>query len=304
MASSAPAHPPSPSARATNTAIVLMATATMVFSVLDASAKYLGAVLAVPLIHIVWWRFLGHVAFTGLLLGPKVFVGLTRSTKPGLQVLRSVFMLGATGFNFWAVQYLQLDQTITIFFLTPLIVAALAGPILGEWIGWRRLLAVLAGFVGVLVMTRPGLADVHWAFALSFAATLSYALYNIITRYLAAHDPAEVTQVFSPVAGLVIFTPLALAEPYWPSGWLTWGLLALVGLTGTFGHWLLILAHRRAPAPVLAPFVYTGLISMTAIGYFVFGDVPDGWTIVGGAIIIGSGLYIWARERALARKST
>lgn len=280
--------------------IGLMCAAVVMFSVLDATAKYLVGPKEIPVAQIVWARFFFHVLLTFVVLGPLATPRLMRSTKPWHQWLRGLLLLGATGFNFAAVKYLQLDQTVTIFFLTPLLVAALAGPLLGEWVGWRRLMAILTGFIGVILVMRPGFGGIHWAVAFSFAATASYALYNITTRYIAAHDSHEVTQFYTPLAGLVLTSPFALAAWVWPADWQTWALLFSLGLTGGFGHWVLIHAHRCAPAPVLAPFVYVGLISMTILGYLIFGDVPTWWTLAGGAIVIGSGLYLFYRERQKA----
>lgn len=280
--------------------IGLMAVAILCFSLLDATAKYLAVMTPLPVSEIVWLRFAWHVLFTVALLGPLNLPRLMRSNRTGIQWMRSVFMIGATYFNFLAVKYLQLDQTVTIFFLTPLIVAALAGPLLGEWVGWRRMLAILIGFFGILLVTRPGFGGIHWAVSYSLMATLSYALYNIATRYLAAHDPTRVTLVYSPLAGFLLIAPFALSEWVWPADLTTWALLASLGLTGGFGHWLLILAHARAPAPILAPFVYLGIFSMSVLGFLIFGDIPTIWTLAGGAVVIASGLYLLYRERQSA----
>jgi len=279
-------------------AIGLMCGAILCFAALDASAKYLTTIAMLPVLQVMWVRFAVHVALNVVIFGgPARVPSLMRSAKPGFQWLRALFMLGATFFNFMAVSYLRLDQTITIFFLTPLIVSALAGPLLGEWVGWRRLAAIMTGLIGVVVVTRPGFGGVHWAIVFSFCATLCYALYNITTRYVAAHDAAKITNFYSPLAGLVVLAPLAIWVWEWPGQPLFWLLLIWLGVSGGFGHWLLIQAHRYAPAPTVAPFVYSGLIWMTGLGYLLFGDVPDAWTLAGGAIVIGSGLYLLARER-------
>jgi len=283
-------------------AIGLMCLAVSLFSVLDATAKYLVTNNALPVMQVVWIRFIGHLAFTLLVLGPVALPRLMRSARPLHQIVRSFLVLGATAFNFTAVKYLQLDQTVTIFFLTPLIVAALAGPLLGEWVGWRRLLAILTGFVSVILVMRPGFGGIHWAIIFSFGATLSYALYNISTRYLAAHDPHEVSQFFTPLAGLFCIAPFAIGEWIWPAHIFTWALLVSLGITGGLGHWLLIIAHRHAPAPVLAPFVYIGLISISILGYLIFGDIPTWWTLGGGAVVISSGLYLFYREKQRGQK--
>ncbi len=274
-----------------------MALATLCFTVLDSSAKYLVAAEGVPVAEVTWLRFVGHVVFSAAVLWPFALKPSLRSKKPLIQVFRSVLMVVTTGFNFVALRYLQLDQTVTIFFLTPLLVAALAGPLLDEWVGWHRVLAIVAGFIGVLLVMHPGIGTVHWAMLLALVATFGYSFYNLATRYLAAFDPPEVTQTYTPLAGLVIMAPFALAAWQWPEGAGQWVLLASLGFWGGLGHWLLILAHRSAPAPVLAPFIYLGLIWMSVAGFLIFGDVPTLWTLSGAAVVILSGLYLLARER-------
>lgn len=278
-------------------AIGLMILATACFAALDSTAKYLVGIKGVPVAEVTWFRFAGHVVFSALVLWPFAFRPTLRSKKPLVQIVRSALMVVTTGFNFIALRYLQLDQTVTIFFLTPLLVAALAGPLLGEWVGWHRMLAIVAGFFGVLLVMHPGFGTVHWAMLLVLVATFGYALYNLATRYLAAFDPPEVTQTFTPLVGFVALAPFALSAWQWPHDARATLLLASLGFWGGLGHWLLILAHRIAPASVLAPYIYLGLIWMSAIGFLVFGDVPTLWTLSGAAIVILSGLYLFARER-------
>jgi drug/metabolite transporter (DMT)-like permease len=274
-----------------------MVLATLCFAALDSTGKYLIVEEGVPVAEVSWLRFVGHVVFSAIVLWPFALKPSLRSAKPMTQIIRSVLMAVTTGLNFLALRYLQLDQTVTIFFLTPLLVAALAGPLLNEWAGWHRMLAIAAGFVGVLLVMHPGIGTIHWAFLLSLGATLGYAFYNIATRYLASFDPASVTQTYSPLAGVILLAPPALAAWHWPDDSFELILLASLGFWGGLGHWLLILAHRNAPAPVLAPFIYVGLIWMSAFGFFVFGDVPTWWTLSGAAVVIVSGLYLLARER-------
>ena len=192
-------------------AIGLMALATICFAGLDSTAKYLVGIKSVPVAEVSWFRFAGHAVFTALVLSPLAFKPSLRSKKPVVQIVRSALMVVTTGFNFVALRYLQLDQTVTIFFLTPLIVAALAGPLLGEWVGWHRMLAIVSGFLGVLLVMHPGFGTVHWAMLLVLVATFGYALYNLATRYLAAFDPPEVTQTFTPLVGVVVLAPFALS---------------------------------------------------------------------------------------------
>ena len=278
-------------------AIGLMALATLCFAALDSTGKYLIVREGIPVAQVTWLRFVGHVVFSAVALWPFAFRPSLRSARPVVQALRSVLMVVTTGFNFLALRHLQLDQTVTIFFLTPLLVAALAGPLLHEWVGWHRVVAIMAGFVGVLLVVHPGIGTVHWAMLLVLIATFGYALYNLATRYLAVFDPPEVTQSYTPLGGLLILAPFALAAWHWPEGARQYVLLASLGFWGGLGHWLLILAHRGAPASVLAPFIYLGLIWMSVAGYLVFGQVPTLWTLSGAAVVILSGLYLLARER-------
>lgn len=278
-------------------AIGLMVLASVCFAALDATAKYLVDETNIPVAQVTWLRFATHVLFSAIVLWPFAFRPSLRSAKPMIQMVRSCFMIATTVLNFIALKYLQLDQSVTIFFLTPLIVAALAGPLLGEWVGWHRVLAIAAGFVGVLVVMHPGIGSFHWAMLLVLGATLGFALYNISTRYLAAFDPPAVTQTYTPLVGVLVMTPFGLAAWQWPQEWWLWVLFVGLGFWGGLGHWLLILAHRAAPAPVLAPYMYLGLIWMSFAGYFVFGDIPTAWTLGGGAIVIVAGLYLLARER-------
>jgi drug/metabolite transporter (DMT)-like permease len=286
------------------TAIGLICAAIILFAFLDTSAKYLTTVAHVPVLQIIWVRFASTAALTFAMLRPKAFISAARSHKPGHQLLRSVFLLGATAFNFLALQFLQLDQTATIFFLSPFIVAALAGPMLDEWIGWRRLLAICAGFSGVLFVLRPGFGGIHWAVSFSFLSTLSYALYSLWTRYLARFDSARTTLVYTPLAGALFIAPFAIMAWQTPQSAWVWLVLFCTGIFGGVGHGLLILAHERAPAPILAPFGYINIIFVITLGYLVFSDVPSWWTLAGTAIIISSGIYLLFRERQTAGSST
>jgi drug/metabolite transporter (DMT)-like permease len=278
-------------------AIALTCAASCLFAFLDTGAKYLATVAHMPVLQIIWVRFMVNTLLIVVMLGPKPVRRALPSNKLMNQLLRSFFLIGATAFNFLALQHLQLDQTATIFFLSPFIVAALAGPMLGEWIGWHRILAICVGFTGVLFVTRPGFGNIHWAVSFSLLATLSYALYILWTRYLARFDSARTTLVYTPLAGAVFVAPLAFASWRMPEGIWAWTVLLSLGLLGGLGHWLLILAHERAPAPILAPFGYINIVFMITLGLTVFGDVPNRWTLIGAAIIILSGVYLLFRER-------
>lgn len=282
--------------------ILLISGAFVLFTCLDTSAKYLGQSL--PTLEIVWARFLGHLVLATLIFVPQYGASLLRTRRLGLQVLRSGFLLGATFFNFAALQHLQLSTTISILFSVPLLIAGLSVPLLGEKVGPRRWAAILVGFVGVLIIVRPGVGLFHWAVILSLCSALSNAFYNITTRKLAGSDPASTIHFFSPLVGVVLLTPVVPFVWQMPTHWLEWLLLAATGFFGGFGHYLLIVAHRLAPAPILAPFIYPQIFYMMLAGYLVFGDVPDAWVGAGAAVVIASGLYLWYRERVLNKRGS
>jgi drug/metabolite transporter (DMT)-like permease len=281
-------------------AIGLMCLAWVSFAGIDVSAKYLTTVYALPVPQIVWARFLGQFAAIILVMGLTALPGLLASHKPGFQLLRSVLLLGSTLANFIALQYLRVDQTTTISFLTPLTVALLAGPFLGEWVGWRRIVAILVGFSGVLVAVRPGFAEVHPAFLIALMSMGCYALFSLLTRYLSPHDKPEVTLFYSMLAGTFLVAPVALSVWVAPPDRTALILLCTIGIWGAVGHYLFIIAHKYAPAAVISPFVYIALLSHSGAAYLVFGHVPDVWTLAGAAIVIASGLYIIHRERVRA----
>ena len=274
--------------------ILLMVAAFCTFSLLDTTAKYL--VQTYPTGQVVWARYVGHVVLAAVLLLPRHGRGLLQSQRPGLQVIRSLLLFGSTCANFAALQFLQLAETSSIMFSAPLMVAVLAIPLLGEHIGPRRWTAICIGFFGVLIVIRPGLGLVHWAAGLSLLCALFGAGYQITTRKLAGVDRAVTTQFYSALIGALAITPLL---PFvWQTPDLKGALLMLcLGAFGGFGHWMLILAHRLAPAPILAPFSYIQLLPMILLGYLVFGDFPDLWTLVGAGVVLSSGLYLLYRER-------
>jgi len=202
-----------------------------------------------------------------------------------------------TAMNFWALQYLQLTVTSSIFFSTPIIIALLSAQLLGEKLDPRRLAAILAGFAGVLVIVRPGGADFHPAMLLALVNATLYAMFNLMTRHLAAYDRPETIQYLPALGAAILLTPFALVAWEAPSGWLEWTLACLMGALGGLGHYLLAVAHRYAPATVIAPFLYQQVLYYALFGYLVFGDVPAPAVWIGAAIVIASGLYLFARER-------
>ncbi len=183
-----------------------MCAALLCFSLLDASAKWLNREVS-PLLTM-WWRYMASVVLVSAFINPLTQPGVLRTRRPVLQAVRSVLLFLSTATNFFALQYLQLAETISITFATPLLVALLAVPLLGERIGPRRFAAILVGFAGVLVVTRPGIGTMHPAVLISVAGAVAYAFYAIVTRLLAGSDSSQTTLTYSGVAGVVILTPL------------------------------------------------------------------------------------------------
>lgn len=285
------AHDP----RARLIGIGLICAALLCFACLDAIAKWLNNHL--PTLEVVWARYASHFVLSLLVVNPWTMPGLFRTRRLGLQVVRSALLFASTVFNFVALRYLQLDQTATIAFTVPFFIALFAGPLLGEWIGWRRWLAIVVGFGGVLLVARPGMGGIHPAAALSILSMVCYALYNISTRFLAGHDTTATTTFYTALVGF-----LAASLPL-PAVWVVptdplviLGMVAL-GAFGWIGHLFLIVAHRYAPAPVLAPYTYTQIVWYVLAGYLAFGDVPGAHTLGGAAVVIASGLYLLYRER-------
>lgn len=274
--------------------IVLMIIAASLFAGLDTTAKYLGQSLNA--LDVVWLRYAFHAILVLVILRAWSHFDVFFTEKPLMHLLRGLHLLGATLFNFWALRYLQLAEASAIMFCGPLIVTALAGPLLGETIGLRRWIAVGVGFIGVLVVTRPGTGAMHWAVGLSGIAVVNYALYSILTRRMNKTESAESLILISSLIGVGAMSPVAYSAVTSLSGW-QWPLAALMGFLGAAGHYALTIAHRVANASLLAPFIYTQMVWMVSLGYLVFGDTPDMMTIVGTLIIAAAGLYILHRER-------
>ena len=280
--------------------IALMCGAVACFACLDATAKYLGR--HVDVVEVVWARYASAFLIALIVSNPVTRPGLVQSKRPGLQILRSCMLLGATVFNFLSFQFLQLDQALVIMFSIPLMVAALAGPMLGEWVGPRRWAAIGFGFLGVVVIARPGYGSIHPAALLSVIAAAFSALYAIMTRTLARFDSNETTLFYSNLVGALALLPLMPMVWKTPDDPLDVFLMITFGAFGSLGHYLLIVAHRHTPASVLSPFIYTQLVWTATLGFLVFGDVPSHWTLAGAAMVVASGLYLVHRERMRGRR--
>ena len=284
-------------------AILYMVVTYLLFSFLDASAKYLVLAGLAPL-FISWVRFVVHCVVVVVLFrawrDPRRFMPASLPAH----ILRGCFLFGSTIFNFLALRTLQLAETTSIFFFGPMVITALAGPLLGEWAGWRRWLAILAGFVGVLIITRPGIGAFGLGHVFVLCAMLSNAFYVIMTRRLAASETPESLILLSAVAPAVLLLPTVPFTATLPADPLHWFILATLGFYGAFGHWFLIRAYRIATASALAPYPYLQMVWMIGLGWLIFDQLPDGWTLVGAAIIVASGLYIVHREHRLRLRAS
>jgi drug/metabolite transporter (DMT)-like permease len=276
-----------------------MCGAVALFACLDATGKYLLRYMD-PL-QIVWARYFGAFVLAFIFLNPITKPRMMTTTRPFLQIGRSTLLLGSTALNFFALRFLQLDEALAILFSTPFLVALLCGPLLGEWVGWRRWTAIGVGFLGVLLVARPGFGGLHPAALLSLGSAMCYALYAISTRILARTDSSETTLFYSNLVGAVAMLPVIPFVWTTPDSTFVVALMVLIGALGSAGHYLLICGHRLAPASTLAPFIYTQMVWTTTLGFLVFGQVPQRWTIIGGLVVVSSGLYLLNRERKVGK---
>ena len=272
-----------------------MCSAVALFACLDTMAKYLNTQMNA--FEVVWARYTSAFLLTLFVSNPFTEPGLMRSRRPLLQFTRGTLLVASTALNFLALRWLQLDEALSIIFTFPFIVAIASGPMLGEWIGWRRWTAIGVGFAGVLLIVRPGFQGMHPAAGLSFAATICYGLYAVTTRIASRFDSNQTSLFYNNAVGAALMLPVIPFVWQRPATWLIALILLGTGVLGSLGHYFLIAGHRLAPASVLSPFIYSQLAWTTALGYVVFADVPNQWTMAGAAIIIASGLYLLHRER-------
>ncbi len=279
----------------------LVILAGMCFALLDANAKWLGR--SYPITEVVWMRYTIGAIIAVVYASRGLRLAMFRTRHPWLQVSRGALLLICTACNFIALQYLSLALVLSVIFTAPLMTCALSVPLLGEKVGWRRWSAIGVGFLGILVIVRPGVGEVHWAIGLALASAFFGALYNIVTRQVARHDDTRVSLVYVSLVGALIATPGLAIGWVTPVGW-DWALFVGLGASGALGHFLLIGAFKHAPASTLAPFSYVQIVWSAAMGYLVFDNLPDLYTFVGAAIIIASGVYLVLRERQLGRGIT
>ncbi len=277
--------------------LYMLATAVVVFPLLNASVKFLAADYS--LVQIIWVRSVVHFLWMVVLFMPGLGWQLFRTQRLGLQLTRSALQLVALIAFVIGLVFIPMTTATSIYFTGPLMVVALAVPLLGERVGMRRWLAVIVGFLGALVIIRPGFEGMHWAALSLIASAFFYALYQILTRRAADHDDFRVSAVYTIVIALVVSS---IAVPfYWqtPIGWLDWLVFGGLGIFGGLGHLFVIKAYEHAEASFIGPFDYGQLIGVTIVGYLVFAEFPDIWTWIGAAIIIASGIYVSRRERQI-----
>ena len=274
--------------------IALILASTVFLGASDVTAKYLSATL--PSIEIAWIRFLvfALVMVPAMLPGSPLFA--LRTERPGLQLARGVALLSSSLLFISGLRFLPIAEASATGFVSPLFVTALSIMFLGESVGLRRWLATAVGLVGVLIILRPGTSAFHPAVFFPLVSALAWACTLIMTRMMSGRERAATTMTYSSIAGVCILSalvPLVWVAPSWHDIW--FGIL--IGVASTAGQWIVVLAFRYADASVLAPFSYTQLLWVSILGFLVFGEVPDAWTVTGALFIVASGLYTAHRER-------
>lgn len=261
----------------------------------EAMAKYLGQTL--PVLQVIGARYFGHLALMIVVLMPRHGMTLFRAKRPLVQTGRSLLLLIDTGLFFFSLTMIGLAEATAIFFSVPILVVLLSMPLLGERVEWPRLVAIGIGFVGMLVIIRPGTGAIGIGALLTFGAAFCASLFNIITRKLADEDPVPVTMFYTALAGALI---MLLVVPFiWenPVSWQQWTALILIGIAGGAAHSCIIASHVFAPASTVAPFMYSQIFWALGLGYLFFGALPDQFTVLGGLIVIASGLYLLRRQQ-------
>ncbi|MEO0914035.1 MAG: DMT family transporter [Pseudomonadota bacterium] len=275
-------------------AVALSLAAFFCFTMIDTLAKALVATL--PALQVVFIRYAGHFAFSLAVFVPREGLNVFRSHAPALQMARATLLLAGTSFNFLALKSLPLTFTTAVFFASPIVVCLLSIPLLGEKVGARRLAAVFVGFIGVLIIVQPGSAGFEPAMLYSLGALLSASLYFVLTRRVAGRDDNPTGQIYTSALPTLALAPFVIPGWIQPVG-LAWIPTLLIGIFGGLGHSLFTVAHRYGEASVLAPIVYVQILYATAISWLVFAHAPAANTILGTAVIVASGFYIWLRER-------
>jgi drug/metabolite transporter (DMT)-like permease len=273
----------------------LMLVAMAILPMIDVIAKYLGQ-NGMPVLQIVWARLTFGAVMTLPLTLPHTGVRGLLPDRPFYHGLRAALLISATFCFFWALKFLPIADALAIFFVQPLVVTALSPLVLGEHVGPRRWAAVFVGFIGTLIIIRPGFGGLNPGALLALAAGTSLALYFLMTRRISGVNKAIVTTFHTNLLGAVItcaLVPLVWVMPT-ATDWLLFIALATIA---NLGHYAIVRAYDHAEASLLAPLAYTEMITATLLGYAFFGDFPDLWTFVGVGILISCAIYISMRER-------
>lgn len=281
--------------------ILLMVSAIGFFVSMDTTAKYLSQWYPVP--GIVWARYVINLGMLLAWLAARGELKRIRTARPGIQLARGVLLASATFLYFTSLRVLPLADAAAIGFVLPLFVAVLAVPMLGERLDLPRGVAVLAGLAGALMIVRPGSSVFTWYALLPVAMALCNALYQILTRKVAGVEHPLTSLVWGAIVGAVLLS--AAAPFYWkaPDQAWHWALLLVIGLCASIGHYLLIKSYEYAGATLLAPFTYTTMIWAVLLGFLVFGQLPDRWSVGGMAVIVVSGMFLVSRHRLTVRSS-
>ena len=276
--------------------ILLILGATVLFSASDAGAKYVTQTL--PMLELAWVRYVVFV-LVALLVARRQSRGGGgfASRRPVQQVLRGLGVLGSTLLFLMALGRLPMADAAAINFVSPLLITALAVPLLGETVGLRRWLALVVGLGGAVLAAQPGSSAFRLAAIFPLLSALAWAVAMVLTRRFAATERPGTTLVWTAASGLLVLTILLPFDTRWPNG-LELALCLGIGVVASAAQWLVVLAYRLAPASLLAPFSYVQLIWSTLLGYLVFGARPAAATLLGAAVIAASGLYAAGRERA------
>ena len=271
--------------------------AMLCFASMDAMSKFLVADYAVG--QMMWIRYILLFLFAWFIVRRRGLGGALRTRRPGLQIVRSLIAVIEGAMFVLAFRYLPLADTHAVAATSPLIVIALGVLFLGERAGPARWLSVAAGFVGVMMIIRPGLRALDWPVLLPLVGAVLWASYQVLTRLASRHDSADTSLIWSALVALVATTFVGPLEWQWPTAQ-AWALMVAIALVGAIAHYALIKALDYAEAGAVQPYSYTLLVWATVLGAVVFGDMPDGWTILGAAIVVVSGLFTWHHDRRVA----
>jgi drug/metabolite transporter (DMT)-like permease len=279
--------------------IVLVMSAVFMFSSMDTIAKYV--LRSYPLPPLIWARYAVHLIFMVLLLAPRMGWNLVRTAHPWLQILRGMLLVVSTAFFYLSLTLLPLAEAAAISFVGPVLVTALSGPLLGERISARQWVAVTLGFVGVLIIIRPGGGMLTPAAIFPLLTALAFSLYQIVTRKIVGRENPLTTLFYTALVGAAV-TSVGLPFAWQTPTLLQAPLIVAIGLLGGFGHFLLIRAVAQASPSALAPFVYVQLIWSTGLAFIAFGEFPNSGSLIGMLVIISGGLLAidWRRMRRAA----